>query len=52
MRSLESLLFGVRAFDLPTFVGAAATIAVAGIAASIVPARRAGRADPLCVIRS
>jgi predicted permease len=52
MRSLESLLFGVRAFDLPTFVGAAATIAVAGIAASIVPARRAGRADALSVIRS
>jgi ABC-type lipoprotein release transport system permease subunit len=51
MRSLESLLFGVRPFDLLTCGVAAALVGVAGIAASIISARRAGRADPLSVMR-
>jgi putative ABC transport system permease protein len=50
-KSLQSLLFGVKAVD-PLSFGAAAGIALAAtLAASYGPARRASRVDPLVALR-
>jgi putative ABC transport system permease protein len=51
VRFLRSLLFGVSAFDLPTFVAATAVLAVVAIAACLIPARRATRVAPAVVLR-
>ncbi len=50
-RSLRSLLFGVRPFDVPTFVVVAVLFGVIVLAACLLPARRAGRADPMTTLR-
>ncbi|HEX2167754.1 MAG TPA: ABC transporter permease, partial [Longimicrobiales bacterium] len=50
-RGLEGVLFGVASFDVVTFVGAAALLIVAAGAAAFVPAMRAGRTDPVEVLR-
>jgi putative ABC transport system permease protein len=50
-RILHNLLFEITPTDLPTFVGVAATILLAGLAAGYIPARRATRVDPLLALR-
>jgi len=49
---LESMLFGVSAHDPLTFVAVAVLISVIAAAASLVPALRASRVDPLLAIRA
>ena len=50
-RALQNMLFGVPPLDMLTFaVSGCAILVVAGIAAS-VPARRAGRIDPVTALR-
>jgi putative ABC transport system permease protein len=51
-RTMDSLLFGVQPFDLPTFVGATVALAVIALIASYMPARRATRVDPLIALRA
>jgi predicted permease len=51
MRFVTTLLYGVSATDLPTYVGVAALLLVVAGAACIVPARRAARLDPLRALR-
>ncbi len=51
-RVLKSVLYGVQAIDLPTFVAAAAVLAAVGMAACYLPARKAGAVDPMTVLRS
>ncbi|MBI4502606.1 MAG: ABC transporter permease [Gemmatimonadetes bacterium] len=51
-RALNSLLFGVAALDLVTFVGAAVLLSGGALLATAVPARRAGRVDPVSALRS
>jgi len=51
-RFLETLLFGVHARDLPTFVIAPALLFVVGVLGCLAPARRAMRTDPAIALRS
>jgi predicted permease len=50
-RALQSLLYGVSAFDAATFFAAAAGISAVALAAAWVPARRASRVAPLEALR-
>jgi putative ABC transport system permease protein len=51
VRFLRSLLFGVGAYDVVTFIGVPLLLAAVAIAAAYVPARRAVRVDPLVALR-
>lgn len=50
-RSMSSLLFGIGAFDAPSFLGTAALLILVAMAACWVPARRAIRVDPVIALR-
>jgi ABC-type antimicrobial peptide transport system permease subunit len=51
-RWMESLLFGVRPHDAATFGGVAIVLLTASLAASLVPARRAVKIDPMTALRA
>ncbi|MBI1354777.1 MAG: FtsX-like permease family protein [Acidobacteria bacterium] len=50
-RYAESELFGVTAHDAAVYAGAAAFLAAAGLLAAALPARQAGRVDPMEALR-
>jgi ABC-type antimicrobial peptide transport system permease subunit len=50
-RFLTLLLFQMRPLDAATFAGASAVLVVATIAACWIPARRAGKVDPVVAMR-
>jgi predicted permease len=50
-RALGSLLFGVKAVDVQTFVGVSLLMVVIGLVASYLPARRASKVDPIESLR-
>jgi predicted permease len=50
-RYIESQLFGVTATDPVTFVSGCVVIAIAGLTASVIPALRAMRVDPVIALR-
>lgn len=50
-RSMEGILFGVEPFDVPSFTVAAVTLLIAGIVASVLPALRTTRVDPVVALR-
>jgi putative ABC transport system permease protein len=51
-RLLQSLLFGVRATDLPTLLGVAAILSGVALIACLLPALRASRVDPVIALRA
>jgi putative ABC transport system permease protein len=51
-RFLSSMLFGVEAHDPATMAAVAVLLAAIGLAACIVPARRAARVDPIVALRA
>lgn len=51
-RLARSLWYEVGPNDPPTFVGVALVLGIVAIAAALVPARRAGRVDPVIAIRN
>jgi putative ABC transport system permease protein len=50
-RFLSSLLWGVHALDLATFVGVSLFLSAVGAMACYIPARRAARLDPMTALR-
>ena len=50
-RSLSGILYGVGPFDLPSFAAAVTALLVAGVLASVLPAWRTTRVDPLVTLR-
>ena len=51
-RLIDGLLFGVAGTDIGTFVAVALVMAVAAVVASLIPAVRATRVDPIEVLRA
>jgi len=49
---IRSLLFGVQPWDAVTLICVATLLAVASIAATFIPARRAASVDPMQALRS
>ena len=49
---MRKLLFGVPAWDVPTFLAVAFTLAVASLLASYIPARRAAAVNPTEALRA
>jgi ABC-type lipoprotein release transport system permease subunit len=50
-RALEGALFGVTPVDPITLIAVASLLAVVATAASLIPARRAMRVDPIVALR-
>jgi putative ABC transport system permease protein len=50
-RLLQGLVFGVSTMDAATFIGGVAVLAIASLAASWLPARRAAGLEPLAALR-
>lgn len=50
-RVMRSMLFEVSPTDVPTFVCTVAGLALVGVLAALVPARRATRVDPMVALR-
>ena len=52
VRAMTTLLYGVSQYDLRTFSAVATIMVAVGIAATLVPAYRATRVDPIVTLRS
>jgi putative ABC transport system permease protein len=50
-RGLQNFLFGVTSHDLASFAGVALLLVAVAALASVIPARRAARVDPVKVLR-
>ena len=50
-RFMESLLFGITPTDKLTFIGVSSLLFVIALLASLIPARRATKVDPLVALR-
>jgi ABC-type antimicrobial peptide transport system permease subunit len=48
---MAGILYGVGPFDLPAFTLALLTLLIAGIVASLLPALRTTRVDPVVALR-
>ncbi len=51
-KALGTLLYGVEAFDVTTYLGVSALMVLVGLAASYLPARRASSVDPMVSLRT
>jgi putative ABC transport system permease protein len=50
-RSMSGILYGVGPFDVPAFALALTTLLIAGVVASVLPALRTTRVDPIVALR-
>ena len=49
---MTKLLFGTRSWDVPTLIVVAGILAIASLAASFIPARRAASVNPMEALRA
>jgi len=49
---MKSLLFGTRAWDIPTLAAVAALLGISALAASFLPAHRAASINPVEALRA
>jgi ABC-type antimicrobial peptide transport system permease subunit len=49
---IRSLLYGANAVDIPTMIGGVVALIFVGVLASLVPAQRAARVNPVTALRS
>jgi macrolide transport system ATP-binding/permease protein len=49
---MRGMLFGIRAWDLPTLAAVAITLGIAALLASYIPARRAASVNPIEALRA
>ena len=52
VRLLDTLITGMRPLDVQTFLGVSAILGVAALSASVLPAWRATRVDPIVALRT
>jgi len=50
-RAVGGVLYGISPFDLPAFSIAAGALGAAGLIATLIPALRAARVDPMTALR-
>jgi ABC-type antimicrobial peptide transport system permease subunit len=50
-QAMAGVLYGISPFDVPAFVLSLAVLVLAGVAASLLPALRATRVDPIIALR-
>ena len=50
-RGLQAMLFGVEPWDTSVYLAISGVMLLSGLAASIIPARRATQADPVAALR-
>jgi len=50
-RALSTMLFGVKPFDVPTFLATAFLLLCIGMLAIYLPAARAAKVDPMVALR-
>jgi ABC-type antimicrobial peptide transport system permease subunit len=50
-RAMRSLLYGISSRDLTVFAAVPVLLVMVALAASFIPARRAGRVDPTVALR-
>jgi ABC-type antimicrobial peptide transport system permease subunit len=51
-RFMQSLIFGISAFDAPTFAAVSVLLLAIALLASYIPSRRAARVEPIEALRS
>ena len=51
-RGLQSMLFGVEPWDISVFLAISGVMLASGLTASVIPARRATKVDPVEALRS
>ncbi|HKU43525.1 MAG TPA: hypothetical protein VJR89_35425, partial [Polyangiales bacterium] len=51
-RTIENMLYGVSAHDIPTYVSVGVLLAFVAMVASAIPAVRATRVDPMTALRA
>jgi ABC-type antimicrobial peptide transport system permease subunit len=51
-RGIQAMLFGVEPWDLNVFLTISGVMLASGVLASLIPARRATRVDPVEALRS
>ena len=51
-RYLAALLYGIVPVDTPSFIAATIVVFASALVAALIPARRAGRVDPIIALRA